>query len=122
MRATVLALLLCAACGHVWSNAAGAMTVAGVAAAVQLVAPPALEGRTGICPESREIRCVATTLCAHDERRACGFCRCAAILSGPAVIAPGRAAPPGSVTAGLVLPASPRPPGGWPVGSAPPLR
>src|SRR5438309_1418012 len=111
MWATVLALLLCAACGHVSSNAAGAMTVAGVAAAVQLVAPPALEGRTGICPESREIRCVATTLCAHDERRACGFCRCAAILSGSAVIAPGGAATTGSVKIDLELPASPWVPG-----------
>jgi len=73
MRATVLALLLCGACGHVSNNAAAAMTVVTVAAAIQVLAPPALEGRTGICSESREIRCVTTALCAHDERRGCDF-------------------------------------------------
>jgi hypothetical protein len=102
-----LALLLCAACGHVSNGAATAMTVAAVAAAVQLLAPPAVEGRTGICPESREIRCVTTALCAHDERRGCDFCRCAAVLSGSLVIAPGGAATTGDVRIDLSLPASP---------------
>jgi hypothetical protein len=82
MRATVVALLLCAACGHVSSQAATAMTFAAAAAIAQLVAPPALEGRTGICAEFREIRCVAMVLCEHDLRRDCDVCRCAAILSG----------------------------------------
>ena len=111
MRATVLALLLCGACGHVSNNAAAAMTVVTVAAAVQLLTPPALEGRSGICPESREIRCVTTALCAHDERRGCDFSRCAAVLRGSVVIAPGGAATTGDVTIDLELPASPWVPG-----------
>ncbi|HYV65491.1 MAG TPA: hypothetical protein VE964_04560 [Myxococcales bacterium] len=78
----MLALLFCAACGHVSNQAATAMTVAAAAAIAQLVAPPALEGRTGVCAEYREIRCVAMVLCAHDLSRDCDVCRCAAILSG----------------------------------------
>jgi hypothetical protein len=103
VRATVLALLLCAACGHVSNNAAGAATIVAIAAAVQLLAPPALEGRTGICPESREIRCVTTALCAHDLRRGCDSCRCAAFLNGSMVIAPGGAATSGNVNIHLEL-------------------
>jgi len=76
VRATVLALLLCAACGHVSNQAATAMTFAAAAAVAQLLAPPALEGRTGICSEYREIRCVTATLCAHSERLGCDVCRC----------------------------------------------
>ena len=90
------------------SNGAGsAIAIATVAATIQVLAPPALEGRTGICPESREIRCVTTALCAHDERRGCDFCRCAALLRGSVVIAPGGAETTGDVRIDLELPASP---------------
>jgi hypothetical protein len=98
VRATVLALLLCAACGHVSSGAATAATVATAAALFQVLAPPALEKQTGICPEYRQIRCVATVFCMYDELRGCDVCRCAAILTGSAVIAPAGAATNGSVT------------------------
>jgi hypothetical protein len=109
MRATVLALLLCAACGHGSSGAATALTFAAVAAAIQVLAPPALEGRTGICPESREIRCVATVLCAHDQEHGCDVCRCAAFLRGSLVIAPSGATTTGDVRIDpyLSLPPSP---------------
>jgi hypothetical protein len=107
VRATALLVLLCAGCGHMSNGAGAAIAVATVAAAIQLLAPPALEGRTGICPESREIRCVTTALCAHDERRGCDFCRCAAFLRGSVVIAPGGAATTGDVSIDLELPASP---------------
>src|SRR5947209_2479075 len=88
VRATVLLVLFCGGCGHISNQAGTAVAVAAVAGAIQVLAPPALEGRTGICPESREIRCVTTALCAHDERRACDFCRCAALLRGSVVLAP----------------------------------
>ena len=107
MRATVLLVLLSAGCGHVSNGAATAITFTAVAAAAQLLAPPALEGRTGICPEYRELRCVTTALCAHDERLGCDVCRCAAFLRGSVVIAPGGAATTGDVAIDLSLPASP---------------
>lgn len=107
MRGTALLVLLCAGCGHVSDRVAGAVAITAVAAAVQLLAPPALEGRAGVCPEYREIRCALTTLCAHDERLGCDVCRCASVLRGSMVIAPGGAATTGSVTIDLSLPASP---------------
>ena len=107
MRATVLLVLVCGGCGHVSNGAATAIGFAAVAATAQLLAPRALEGRTGICPEYRELRCVTTALCAHDERLGCDVCRCAAILRGSMVIAPGGAATTGDVAIDLSLPASP---------------
>jgi hypothetical protein len=97
VRPTLLALLLCAACGHVSNGAGTAVTVATAAALVQLLAPPALEGQTGICPQYREIRCVASVFCMYDELQGCDVCRCSAILRGSAIIAPAAAATSGSV-------------------------
>jgi hypothetical protein len=107
MRATALLLLLCAACGHVSNQAAGALTIAAIAAVAQFAAPLAVEGRTEICPEYRELRCVTTALCAHSDRLGCDVCRCAAFLSGSMVIAPGGAATTGSVKIDLELPPAP---------------
>lgn len=107
MRVTALFLMLCAGCGHVSNQAAAALTITAIAAVAQLVAPPALEGQTGICPDYRELRCVTTALCAHDESLGCDVCRCAALLRGSLVIAPGGAATTGDVRIDLSLPASP---------------
>jgi len=103
----MLLVLLCAGCGHMSASAGTAVVFAAAAATAQLLAPPALEGRSGICPESREIRCVTTALCAHDDRLGCDFCRCAALLRGTLVIAPGGATTTGDVAIDLSLPASP---------------
>ncbi len=91
MRATVLALLLCAGCGHVSNQAATAMTFAAAAAFAQLVAPPALEGRTGICSEYRELRCVTAALCAHSESLGCDVCRCESLFPSLLPVFPGSA-------------------------------
>jgi hypothetical protein len=107
VRATALLVLLCCSCGHISSGAATAIAVTSVAAVAQFAAPPALEGRTGICPDYRALRCVGSALCAHDERLGCDVCRCASFLRGSVVIAPGGAATTGDVTIDLSLPPSP---------------
>jgi hypothetical protein len=89
------------------SGASTAIAVTAVAVTAQFLAPRALEGRTGICPDYRDLRCVTTALCAHDERLECDVCRCAALLRGSVVIAPGGAATTGDVRIDLSLPGSP---------------
>ena len=88
MRSTVLLVALCAGCGHVSNQAGTAMTVAAIALVAQVLAPPSLEGRAEICPEYRNIRCVASTLCAWNDELGCNVCRCAALLqNGPTGVA-----------------------------------
>lgn len=59
------------------------MAFAGIAAVAQVLTPRSVEGRAEVCPEYRDLRCVASALCAWDDRLGCNVCRCAAFLYGP---------------------------------------
>ncbi len=88
MRATIAIVLLCAGCSHVSNGAATAFAFTAVAAAVQVLASPSLEGRAEVCAEYRELRCASAPSCSRDERLGCDVCRCPALFRGSVIVAP----------------------------------